>query len=416
MLLSWFFRLAFRNLNLKNKATLAVIFLMIVPAFNVYTYVAYAIVQDINVRYIHDSSTLGDVVVFYGFNYSVGERWDIIFNVTDVVRSVVGVEWAVAPRSIYYLPHNGSLYWYRFLWCNVSNPVFPKPEYVVEGKFFSSNAENAVLLDRQAFLYFKSIGRISGVGDVLGFTFRHVFWNNDSEIIASFSYVVKGVVSSPAMDALGSSITERNGFAGYIILPVNTFLKFFYVLYEKFWSRGIYDVLTPDSAIVVRVKSGYNVDAVAKEIKRVVSERFPNGEVLVYIPERTWQRTVEKEFREMVTYLVFSFTLIAGILFWDVGARKRLILLLRVIGWKRKHILILFIFRYAILAVLGSLIAAFVTAGIYVLFGVSFAKILLVLVKYYFLAVAVVYVLFTLVFSVPALLRVYGLDLEKVLR
>ena len=416
MLISGFLRLAFRNLGLKNKSSLAVLFLMVIPAFSTYSYVADAIVQDINVRYVHDLYASGDIVVFYGFNYSAGEREGIIFNVTDVVRSVEGVEWAVAPRSIYYLPLNGSFYWYQFLWCNVSDPVFPKPEYVVEGEFFSSNDENAVLLDRQAFLYFKSIGRISGVGDVLGFTFRHVFWNNGSEIVVSFSYVVKGVVSSPAMDALGSSITERNGFAGNIIMPVNTFLKFFYVLYEKFWRRGVYDVLTPDSAIVVRVKSGYNVDAVAKEIKRVVSERFPNGEVLVYIPERTWQRTVEKEFREMVTYLVFSFALIAGILFWDVGTRKRLILLLRVMGWKRKHILILFVFRYVILAVLGSLVAAFVTAGIYVLFGVSFAKILLVLVRYYFLTVAVVYVLVTLVFSVPALLRVYGLDLEKVLR
>ena len=417
MILSSFIRFVLKDINLKNKGILAVLLLMIIPSLNTYNFVAEGVVKDISIQYTHDLLNPSDIMVSLELNGFYGDRWGIYQNVTNIIREVYGVEWVGWPWKVTYMPRNSTMnyYWYDFIWCNVSDPVFPKPKYVVEGRFFSSNNEKAVLLDRQAFLYFKKINKISKVGDEIKLVFKYVFPDNGTEIIADFEYTVVGVVSSPSMDALGASVIEKTGFAGNIILPIETFMSFLEELYVKFFKRGVYDLFTLVPIILVKVKKDFDIDTIAADIKEAVMERYPWIGITLTIMENHWRSYIAREFQKTLVFIIVSFVFIASILYWDVGTRRRLISQLRIMGWKRIHVVLFFILRYVILASLGSFIGAIVVTMFIVSLGVNPLYFFYIIVTYY-PVVALVYIAITLLFSLPALIRAYSLNPERVIR
>ncbi len=413
-----FVRMVFKGFDIKKKKFLALFILMMFPAYFTYDFVTTSVVRDVNARYAEDFLYPGDIMVYYQPRFNLGESWVVsVFNVTRIVRSVEGVKWAYSPDKVTFwnLSYPASPF-YNFRWCNISDPTFPKLEYVVEGEFFSSNDEDAVLLDRIAFLYFTRIGRISGIGDMLKLTYI-LYLENGSYLSASFQWRVKGIVSSPAMDAAAESIMNKENYRGNIILPIGTFQRFFQRIMEVFFFKNGsgygFELFNIGMDIVVRVKPGYDVYDVAERIKKAVKERF-YGEVYCFIKEAVFNRFRNQIAWNMIVFSLIAFSLIAAILFWDVRDKRRFISLLRVTGWRRRHVVSLFILRYSLIGFIGSWAGNLIIL-FYLALYISVSFFLFALVNYY-VYVLLIYLGFTLLASIPALLRVYSLDLEKVLR
>ena len=76
----------------------------------------------------------------------------------------------------------------------------------------------------------------------------------------------------------------------------------------------------------------------------------------------------------------------------------------------------LFIIRYTVLAIIGAIIAG-VVVYLYFLFKYFANPLFFVyIMEMYFPPVALIYVGVTFIFSIPALVRVYSLDLERTVR
>ena len=311
---------------------------------------------------------------------------------------IEGVKWYVYPGSgleFQFINYNGKKFLIMLRWCNVEDPTFPNPKFLYEGRFFSSNYENAVIIDSATEKLLEYTGRFNGLGE-----------NGTKWAILGINMSIIGVISSPALYGNENHTLSATNVL-YIYVPLYTYEMLFNIS-----KQPQYVNVTPFGLgdFYVRVKAGYSIREVASRIRN----RFPNATVLTVedYRENIYSSIVIPSIRNSI----IAFTTAGVIMVWEVRHRKDDIFLLKAIGWQRKDIVILFTLKNILLGIISSI------AGIclMLLFYKIFLGFLNAYMVWFILSLTPLTMVFvitgTLTFSIPSLLVLYKASVEDILR
>ena len=311
---------------------------------------------------------------------------------------IEGVKWYVYPGSgleLQFIRYNEKNFLIMLGWCNVEDPTFPNPKFLYEGRFFTSNYENAVIINSATKKLLEYTGRFHGLGE------NGTKWN-----ILGINMSIIGVISSPALYGNENhTLSATNDL--YIYVPLHTYEVLFNIS-----KQPQYVNVTPIGSgdFYVRVKEGYSIKEVANRIKN----RFPDTAVFTVegYRENKYSSVVIPSIRSSI----IAFAVAGVIMVWEVKHRKDDVFLLKAIGWQRKDIIILFTLKNVLLGIISSI------AGICLM--LLFYKIILDFLNAYMTwfiisltPLTMVFVITgTLTFSIPSLLVLYKASVEDILR
>ncbi|MCD6485639.1 MAG: ABC transporter permease [Candidatus Odinarchaeota archaeon] len=313
------------------------------------------------------------------------------------LKDIDGVKWFIYPgdglefQQIYY---NNKSYYIFLMWCNVEDPTFPNPKFLYEGRFFTSNYENAVIIDSATEKLLEYTGRFNGLGE------SGTKWD-----ILGINMSVIGVISNPALYG-NENYTLQGSTVFNIYVPLHTYEMLFNIS-----KQPQYINVTPaGNGIFVKVKEGYSIKEVASRIRNT----FPN--VYVFTEESYENATYTQVVIPAITNSVIAFSIVGVIMVWEIRHIKEEIILLKAIGWKSNDIVILFLLKDLTLGLVASF-SGFVCMLLLYKFVLGFFNAYIAWFIASLIPLTTLFVIVgTIIFSLPSLIAIYRSNVEKLLR
>ena len=354
---------------------------------------------------------VGSEVVFsYTQEYWTQKNWpteikiykttDTHYNFSAIVNNISnfeGVKWYVYPgggiliRNDSY-KYNGEQYYLEIKWCNVEDPTFPNSKYLIEGNFFRTNSENTIILESVGKQFFKDLGLYKGLGK-----------NKTVLSVLGFNMSVIGIIASPILIGREEGYLKLTNVID-IYVPLHTYMR----IVQKIKTQNYENNATINGGIYVKVKEGYDVEKVAEKIRNT----YPGINVFTISEEK---RILSRMFLQMTLINAgIPYVLATIVMLWDVKHNESKTALLKVLGWRRRDILKLFILKYFLMGIVGGLLGlalsftSFITMppNLYIIYQVVM-----------FIPIQILLGASTaLLFAIPAVIKAYSVNAEKVMR
>ncbi|MGQ4833902.1 MAG: hypothetical protein ACP6IS_08390 [Candidatus Asgardarchaeia archaeon] len=354
----------------------------------------------------------GQAVYSYVNEYSTAREWPteiIVYrngpgnlsNVVEKINNIDGVKWFVYPGGGVYIfdafNYNEMKYTLQIMWCNVSDPTFPHPKYLVEGRFFKNNYENAVIVETIGRRLFEHLG---------------IFKEYEKSILnlSIFGFNVSltfvGAVSSILIEGREDYYLRVSNTI-FLYVPINVY----YELYNetKILCVTTRKIVPGPQLMYVKVKDGYNINEVIKEIKNL-------DPTVGVASVNDAKENLEVEYTIALVIALILFGVASLVMIWDVVTDKEYISLLKVLGWTKWNVLALYILTYLIYGVLASSLGLLVNFLDNFLGAPPGPRLLNLLLTTFIPLHYSVGISTALIFSIPAIIKVYKVSAESLLR
>jgi len=381
--------------DLKRKANIAILILLSISSIFLFIIVRWNFTHTLADEYSDRQDWPAEIEIYKYVNES-GDRVDL-GSIVDDVREIEGVKWVVYPGGGIWIDdafnYHGKNYSLLIGWCNVEDPMFPHPKFIVEGRFFKLNDENAVIIDMIARKLLEDLGLFHGIGTKVQ--------------ILGENLTIIGVVGNPMLYG-GEEQHLKLTDTIYFYVPLNTYLNLTSIALSPPYINSINVFVLKE--IYVKVDESYSVDEVAREIR----ERFPGiGMLVVTESKRSLLRSITLE--SLIQGLIF-YLLSGMVMLWSVRYEKKEIFLLKALGWRVRDILRFFTLRNVILGIFSAVIGTFLAlvVGILPTPYINLYIIYTILLPFPFLLPMVVSAV--LIFSLPSIYWIYRVSSGEYIR
>jgi len=377
--------------DIKRKSSIAVLALLIISSFYIGGFISSFIIEIEAEKYWHDQSWPADIHIIW---WEYGNFSEIIEGVNDIE----GVKWSVYPAGINFferIKYGDKRYTLYVTWCNVEDPIFPSPKYIVEGEFFKSNNETSVILESIGKQLLIDIGEYKGLGE-----------NGTVIDLDVMNLTIAGIISNVLIMGREEAYLKLTNII-FVYVPLNTYLEIYETLSKNESTMG--SSIDIDPTIYVKVEEGYDIEEVADRIR----ERYPG----VSLETRLEAKRAEQEvlLRGTLYTAIMIYALSAAVMVWDIKNRNYEIAMLKAMGWRRRHMLELFVLRYVIFGLisgLAGLIVGFILSSLMLAPTLYYAYLFILYLPYQVLLTTT----FTVLFSIPATIKAYNISAESVIR
>ena len=338
-------------------------------------------------------------------------------NVTTIVENIKkidGVKWIVSHGDgitvLNAINYNHKEYSISIGWCNVDDPTFPDPKFLIEGNFFKNNNENAIIIENFGKKLLEDINVTVKVGE-----------NGTKIKMFDTLFTIIGVIANP-LD-IGNEegyITRLTNIINFYV-PLTTYYRLIskfknptqhystsYISTENTYTlKGLY--LPPGSDIYVKVKEGYSVEKIANKIR----EMYPTLQIDTIVEYR--QRRTQVAYKT-IPFIGASFIFIGLTMVWEVRHRKKEDSTLKAIGWSFKDLSLFYILRDTFLALIATVLSVFY---VILMSLTETASINMYQLRLFFLQIIPVIpavIVGTLVLSVPSMYIAYRISVEEAIR
>lgn len=381
--------------DLKRKSSIAVMILLSISSTFLFIILRWNFIYTLSDEYFDRKYWPAEIEIYNGYENESGVPIDL-GSIVDDIRGIEGVKWVVYPGggiSIgYALNYSGKNYYLVIHWCNVEDPTFPHPKFMVEGRFFRSNEEKALIIEMPGKKLLEDLGLYQGIGTKVQ--------------MLGVNLTIIGVIGNPLFHGYEKKYLELTNDIDFYV-PLNTYLNLTSIALSPPYVGSLnVDVI---KTIYVRVKEGYSVNEVAEKIR----EKFPGIGISTVEDERSWLRSATLQF--LIQALV-SYLLCGAVMLWSVKYREKEIFLFKALGWRITDILKFFAVRSVILGLFSSIIGPFLllVTEILPVFAINLYIIYVILLTVPLLIPTVVLVVF--IFSLPSIYLVYRLSSGEYLR
>jgi len=381
--------------DLRRKSSIAVLILLSISSIFLFIILRWNFVRTLADEYFDRKYWPAEIEIYWYENES-GIPVDL-GSIVDDVREIEGVKWVVYPGGgisiSYAFNYSGEDYYLEIGWCNVEDPTFPHPKFVVDGRFFKSNEEKSLIIEMPGRKLLEDLGLYHGIGTKVQ--------------ILGVNLTIIGVIGNPLYSGREERCLKLTNVISFYV-PLNVYLNLTSIALSPPYSGSInVDV---SKKICVKVEEGYSVDEVAEKIR----EKFPGIEIsTVTESERSWLRSATLNY---LIQALISYLLSGVIMLWSVKYREKEIFLFKALGWRIKDILKFFTLRAIILGVFSSTIGPFLllVTEILPVFAINLYIIYVILLTLPLLLPTVI--LTVLIFSLPSIYLVYRLSSGEYIR
>jgi len=390
--------------DLKKKSTVVILILVAVNALLISALYRNLFIHSIADEYYEGKLWPTEIIVNpsnSNSNYTPAELAEAIKKIEGVSWLVVNGDGFFAFDAFYY---KGKSYSLILSWCNVKNPTFPNPKFLVEGKFFGQNNEDAIIIESYGQMLLKNIGLNATIGAKISFL--------------DMRFTLEGVIANPLEAGREESVLALTNVLHFYV-PLETYYRLiscyynesvcgFEISQHQITISGL--VTPPGDTIYVKVAKGYSVKDIANKIKEISPEATVR--TIVDAKKAEKQYTLSSALSMILPLFVF----ISLLLVWEARHRKNEIAIFKSLGWQFKDLLYFFIIRNVILSLIASLLGFFFILlwSEIVMFGINWY-----LVEYHLqpclISIPIV-VATTLLSSAPALYFVYREGIETAIR
>ena len=381
--------------DLKRKVNIAILVLLSISFIFLFIIVRANFIHTLSDEYWYRKDWPAEIEIYWYENES-GIPVDL-GSIVDDVREIEGVKWVVYPGGgisiSYAFNYSGEDYYLEIGWCNVEDPTFPHPKFVVDGRFFKSNEEKSLIIEMLGKKLLEDLGLYHGIGTRVQ--------------ILGVNLTIIGVIGNPMLYGGEEQYLKLTNVINFYV-PLDVYLNLTSIALSPPYIGSInVDVL---KTICVKVEEGYSVDEVAEKIR----ERFPGIEIsTVTESERSWLRSVT--FESLIQALI-SYLLSGIMMMWSVRYDKKKIFLLKALGWRVRDILGFFTLRNVILGVFSAVVGTFLTLVV----GILPAPYINLYIVYTILLplplLLPMVILAVLIFSLPSIYLVYRLSSGEYIR
>jgi len=252
------------SLSLKDcrrKISIAILILLTVSSIFVSAFVVENLIDTIDKQYSVDENYPWDISIVAWHPYG-NESLGNMSLLAELVKDVEGVKYVIYPDIIFYegwIRYKHKSYFLAIHGVNISDPIFPRPRYLIAGEFFSSNNESAVIMNNVGVKLLEKVGLFRGLGDNKTFLDLGPPGGN-----SSFEFVLKGIVGIPGDVGDEEDVLKlTNGIDIYI--PIGKYNELFKV-YKRSGSLRLHWL--PAIDIVVKDKDK------TKEIATKIKNKF----------------------------------------------------------------------------------------------------------------------------------------------
>lgn len=325
--------------DVKRKYSMAMLILLTYSSLFLGIIITNIYVHTLMDEYIDGHSWPTEIQIYGWENHSPEELGDIV----DEIRNIDGVKWVVYPGGgimiDYAFKYNDENYHLEICWCNVEDPTFPHPKFLVEGRFFKSNNENAIIVESIGKKLLEDLKLFRGTGTT-------------KVQILGVNMTIIGVISSPAIYGAEELLLKGTSIISFYV-PLETYLNLVSIARQAPYGGSLNVYVS--GGINVKVYENYSVDEVVNKIRK----KFPGIELCtVTESERKFHRAV---FMSGIRHVILGYLLASVVMVWDVRHRRREIVFLKALGWRVKDILKFFTLRNTFLGFLSAISAVFVT-------------------------------------------------------
>ena len=399
--------------DLKRRASIAIIILFLIPSYFILSGVSQFFVETLDEKYLWGLVWPADIEA--GMK-NVSETPILL----EKLKEIDGIKWYVYPSEITlsnWLSYEGRNYTLSVRWCNVDDPTFPSPEFLIEGRFFKSNYERAAIIDNIGLQLLKDLRLYKGLGENGTIMCLRAF-NPIENITVVLNLTLIGVIASPTTIGQEETYLREHTNTILIFLPLATYLDFF----NRTFLGGRYSAadFRPGNmdwewhffpTVSIKVKESYDIEKVAEDIRQSVPG------VVVMTRTETKKASAIRLLYKLSIVLAISYALLASIIILDIRINQSQISMLKVFGWQRSHIVKWFMFKYLIIGILDSfLVVIFPGQIIGLLLGFPFTwyslYIYLVHLPYYLAFM----ILASLLLGLPATIMGYRIGAESAIR
>ncbi len=381
--------------DLKRKVNIAILVLLSISFIFLFIIVRANFIHTLSDEYWFRKDWPAEIEIYWYENES-GIPVDL-GSIVDDVREIEGVKWVVYPGGgisiSYAFNYSGEDYYLEIGWCNVEDPTFPHPKFVVDGRFFKSNEEKSLIIEMPGRKLLEDLGLYHGIGTKVQ--------------ILGVNLTIIGVIGNPMLYGGEEQYLKLTNVINFYV-PLDVYLNLTSIALSPPYIGSInVDVL---KTICVKVEEGYSVDEVAEKIR----EKFPGIEIsTVTESERSWLRSVT--FESLIQALI-SYLLSGIMMMWSVRYDKKKIFLLKALGWRVRDILGFFTLRNVILGVFSAVVGTFLTLVV----GILPAPYINLYIVYTILLplplLLPMVILVVLVFSLPSIYLIYRLSSGEYIR
>ncbi len=398
--------------DLKRKASIAIIILFLIPSWSILANVSQLFVETPDEKYIWELQWPADIEA----GMKNASETPILLK---KLKEIEGIKWYVYPSEIdlwNWLSYEERNYSLCVHWCNVDDPTFPSPEFLIEGRFFRSNYERTVIIENIGLQLLKDLGLYKGLGENRTIICLRAF-NLIENVTVVFNLTLIGVIANPA--TIGEEeLHLRLSNTINIFLPLGTYLDFFNKTFlgGRYWAAdfrpGNMDwewYFFPTAWI--KVKKGYDVEEVAENIRRSIPG------VIVRARTKSEKSRIKWLLYRLGVALIISYALLGSIIILDMYINQSQISMLKVLGWQQSHMVKWFMLKYLTIGILDTfLVLIFPGLTIGLLLGFSFTwyslYIYLVHLPYYLAFM----ILASLLLGLPAMIMGYRISAESAIR
>jgi len=381
--------------DLRRKSSIAVLILLSISSIFLFIILRWNFVHTLADEYFDRKYWPAEIEIDWYENES-GIPVDL-GSIVDDIREIEGVKWVVYPGGgvsiSYAFNYSGKDYYLEISWCNVEDPTFPHPKFVVDGRFFKSNDEHALIIEMPGRKLLEDLGLYHGIGTKVQ--------------ILGVNLTIIGVIGNPLYSGREEQYLKLTNTINFYV-PLNVYLNLTSIALGPPYIGSInVDV---SKRICVRVEEGYSVDEVAEKIE----ERFPGIRMsTITESERSWLRSVTLD---CLIQALISYLLSGIMMMWSVRYDKKKIFLLKALGWRVRDILGFFTLRNVILGVFSAVVGTFLTLVV----GILPAPYINLYIVYTILLplplLLPMVILAVLIFSLPSIYLVYRLSSGEYIR
>ena len=189
-----------------------------------------------------------------------------------------------------------------------------------------------------------------------------------------------------------------------IYVPLRTYMS----LVQKIKTQNYGRNATIEGEIYVKVKEGYSVEDVAEEIRNT----YPGISVFTNLEEK--RSLSQMALQVTLVNAGIPYVLAAIVMLWDVRHNESKTALLKVLGWRRKDIVKLFILKYLLMGIISGLLGL----------ALSFTSFITMPPNLYVISQVVTFIPIqsllgastAVLFAMPAVIKAYNVSAEKVMR
>jgi len=398
--------------DLRKKSTIAILLLISISALFINAIYSNIYVYSASDEYFDKQQWPTEIIVG-GLDRFSNEN---LTKIVEGIKEIDGVKWIVVHGdgilildAIEYKEKNFTII---VEWCNVDDPTFPSPKFLVEGNFFKNNNEDAIILEN----FGKQLLEDIKVPVVVG--------SNGTKLeIGGIPLTIAGIVGNPLTIGNEEGYITRLTNVIYFYVPLLTYYRLISALFKKppqslqslryekssntYTVKGLF--LPPGNTVYVKVKEGYSVENVADKIRK----KYPDLWVSTYTEYRHW---CTQHMLSDIPVVIGIFIFVSLVMVWETRYRKKDIATLKALGWTFKDTAFFFTLRNIWLALIASILSSICVIAMawLELFSINWYQINLYLSRVP--PITPIVIAGTLLFSLPSMYFVYKASVEEAVR